>query len=101
MSRRKSIRLSVLLSVNLDELARSFVGDGKSLNGYFVTDGASVVTVTFDYPTARDHYRALARRRPLQECALEDRQTGVIASVSPIEDDGPLRFEDAPEEDRA
>lgn len=103
MSRRRyDKRTSVLLAERLSALASEFIGDGNACNVFFVTDAADVVTVTYDYHTARDHYRALARRRPLQECALEDRLYGVIASVSPIEEgSSTLRYENAPEEYRA
>lgn len=81
-------RLGGLLTNKLDDLARDHVGDGKGLNHYFVTDNGHVVTVSEDFQTAYDHWRKLAARRPLMECALEDRLTGVLADVSPHEEDG-------------
>lgn len=70
----------------LDALASDMVGDGGSPNVFFVTDGGHVVTVTTDRSAAWAQWRRLADRLPLRECALEDRQTGVLASVEPAED---------------
>jgi hypothetical protein len=77
----------------LEAFARETIGDGKRPNLYFVTDRGHVVTVTTDLAIARSHWDKLAARRPLQECALEDRVTGVIADVSPDSDEpnAPLR----------
>lgn len=86
-------RKCVLITEALDKLASQFVGDGNALNYYFVTDRGHVVTITDYYPAARERYHALARRYPLVECALEDRQTGVIASVEPISDGAVLHRE--------
>lgn len=86
MARR---RRAVLMTEKLDALARDHVGDGQHLNTFFVTDEhGHVVTISFDFQTAYDHWRKLAARRPLLECALEDRLTGVLADVSPQEEDG-------------
>jgi hypothetical protein len=75
----------------LNQLASELVGDGKSPNLYFVTDGGSVLTVTLDGRLAYQHWRALAARRPRVDCALEDRETGVLCSVEPAEDSGGRR----------
>ena len=75
----------------LENLARDMVGDGKRPNLYFVTDGGTVTMVTRDRVAARGAWYDLSMRRPLQECALEDRLTGVLADVSPDEDGGPLK----------
>lgn len=95
--RRHDKRTSVLIAERLNAMASEFIGDGNAANVFFVTTSGDTATVTYDYETARDHYRRLAACRPLRECALEDRLTGVIASVSPWEDGGPLHFEDAPD----
>lgn len=71
----------------LETLARDMVGDGGTPNLFFVTDGGNVTMVSTEEENARAAWRALADRFPLRECALEDRQTGVLASVQPEEDD--------------
>lgn len=73
----------------LEGIATSCVGDGKTPNLYIVTDRGKVQTVTTDGPTALRHWRKLAARRPLTECALEDRIVGCLASVEPADDDDP------------
>lgn len=70
----------------LETLARDMVGDGGSPNVFFVTDGPNVVMVTTDEEKARAAWRELADRFPMRECALEDRQTGVLASLEPQEE---------------
>lgn len=70
----------------LEQLARELIGDGKTPDLFFVTDGGNVVTITADYRVARIHWERLRARYPLQECALENRTYGVIASVEPEED---------------
>lgn len=72
-----------LLTDTLNALARDYVGDGESPNHYIVTDRGNVVTVSDSFNTAYAHWQRLAARRPLVECALEDRLTGVLASVEP------------------
>lgn len=69
------------------------VGDGKKPNVYVVTDRGVVVTLTRDGPTGYRHWRTLADRRPLVESALEDRVTGVLASVEPDSDEPGARLE--------
>ena len=76
----------MLITEKMDELARQYVGDGKRLNTYFVTDGGHVVTITDDFDVAYNHWNRLAHRRPMQECTLEDRRNWVLASVEPIDD---------------
>ena len=76
----------------LNAMASDTIGDGGSPNVYFVTDGPDVVTVTLCFATAHAHWSALASRRPLRECALEDRQYGVIACVEPVDDSDGARL---------
>lgn len=64
------------------------VGDGKNPDVFFVSDQGVIVTITKDFGLAYREWRRLASRQPLVESALEDRQHGVIADVSPIEDGG-------------
>lgn len=73
----------------LETLAREMVGDGGTPNAFFVTDGGNVTMVTTNEEEARRAWECLADRLPLQESALEDRQTGVLASVEPEDDDSP------------
>jgi len=70
----------------LQALASIFVGDGKSPNLFFVSVEGVTVTVTRNFGTA---YREWQRHaKPInQECDLEDRQYGVIASVEPDSDE--------------
>lgn len=79
---------TTLISETLNELARRFVGDGKQLNVYFVTDGPDVVMVTYNGPAALRYWRELAARRPMKESALEDRLVGTLGCVQPETDDG-------------
>lgn len=67
----------------LEALASNLIGDGQSPNLYFVTDQGVVVTVTRSLEVAHAEWKELARRLPRVECALEDRKTGVLASVEP------------------
>jgi hypothetical protein len=77
-------RNSPLLSVVLNTLARDFVGDGRGINVYFVSDEhGDVDTITYDRATAELRFNSLAARYPLKECTLEDRHHGVLASVEP------------------
>jgi len=73
-----------LITTTLDELARDYVGDGKPLNHFFVSDNGHVVTVTDDFEIAYRHWKQLSARRPMVESTLEDRLTGTIASVEPV-----------------
>jgi hypothetical protein len=89
MSKR---RRSPLIIDALNALASRFVGDGNHLNFYFVTDRGHTLTVTDDYQLALMRWEASARETPLHECTLEDRLTGIIASIEPLDDtpDAPL-----------
>lgn len=101
MAKRMPKLTSALITEALNALASKFVGDGKGINYYFVTDRSDVVTVTDDYQIARASFEVLARRRPMMECALEDRHTGVIADICPTSDEpsAPLEYHSAPAEE--
>lgn len=76
----------------LETMARTMVGDSKSPNLYFVTDQGVVTLVTRDIKIGHKAWSDLARRSPRIECALEDRKTGVLASVSPESDEPEARL---------
>ena len=81
-------RKSPLLVDALDDIARRFVGDGGGLNAFFVSDEhGHVDTVSFDFETAYVRWRHLAAKTPRRVYTLEDRLTGVLASVEPLSDD--------------
>jgi hypothetical protein len=63
----------------LNQLATELVGDGKKQNVFFVTLKGNVVLIALDFDQAYGCWRSLANTRV--ECALEDRQTGTIASA--------------------
>ena len=71
----------------LNQLATEMVGDGGDPDVFFVTDKGNVVTVSTSYAVARAHWEKLRDRFPRAECALENRNYGVISSVEPHEDD--------------
>lgn len=70
----------------LEALASEMVGDGQEPNWFFVTLQGDVVGVTQDFESAYSQWDRLSRQSPRVECALEDRLTGVLASVEPIDD---------------
>lgn len=76
----------------LEELARSVVGDDKTPDIFFVTDQGTVVTVSRDFKTAYTHWCELAARYPRVECALENRTYGVLADISPESDEPGARL---------
>ena len=63
----------------LNELASEMVGDGKKPNVFFVTEKGDVITVTQSFEKAYSEWRILAQNHI--ESALEDRQTGILASA--------------------
>ena len=69
--------------IKLQSLASELVGDGDKNNLYFVSLNGIIQTVTNDFGVAYRHWRGLPRN---QESALEDRQYGVICSISPKEE---------------
>ena len=65
----------------LQTLSADMIGDGKSPNLFFVNDQGVTVTITRDFDIAYAEWRKLAYFSSGQECALEDRKFGCIASV--------------------
>ena len=78
----------------LEALARDMVGDGETPDLFFVTDRGNVVCIETSAPKAYRRWKALAARRPLRECCLENRTYGTICSVEPQsdEDSAPLEI---------
>lgn len=70
----------------LETLATEMVGDGKKPNLFFVSEQGNILLVTRIFQAAYDLWYRVSLRVDV-ECALEDRLTGVIASVEPSEDD--------------
>lgn len=71
----------------LESLARSMVGDGKTPDLFFVGDENGVICVETNALRAYGRWKDLARRSPRRECLLENRTFGVVASVEPRADD--------------
>lgn len=69
--------------LDLEDLARRLVGDGKAPNLFFVSRQGTILSVTRDFDAAYAQWAALPRN---QESTLEDRRTGVLASVEPESD---------------
>lgn len=70
----------------LEKLARELVGDGKSPNLFFVSCEGNIILISRDFDVAYEKWLQHADQRD-HESALEDRQTGVIASVEPESDE--------------
>ena len=85
----------VQVSSQLEDMARDMVGDNGSPNLYFVSihgpgePRTGIFLVTSDFDVAYDAWRKLPRDT---ETALEDRQTGTIASTEPESDKRGARF---------
>lgn len=78
----------------LEDLAAKTIGDAQTPNLFFVTRDGIVVLVSVDFVVAWHYFQQLASTgRNREECALEDRQTGVLASVSPMDDDPDARLQ--------
>jgi hypothetical protein len=60
------------------------VGDGGKPNVYFVTHKGHVTTVTVNFEAAYQAWKDVISMT--EESALEDRRTGVLASVEPESD---------------
>ena len=70
----------------LQKLAATIVGDDKKPDWFFVTVQGIVVTVTRNFNLAYNEWREYAK--PIdQECTLENRTFGCIASVEPDNDE--------------
>lgn len=69
----------------LEAIARQMVGDGIRPNIYIVTRKGAVETITRHLPTAYARWRQIVRDSR-DECALEDRLVGVLASREPDDD---------------
>ncbi len=74
-----------MITEALKKIASHYIGDGQQPNFFIVTRGEDVVMVTDDAQAAYNHWRTLAHSCEI-ECALEDRQTGVICEVCPQEE---------------
>ena len=71
----------------LEEMARTMVGDGKAPNLFFVSRKGVILTVTRNYRHAYVQWETMARGMGARvECALEDRLQGTIASVDTDEE---------------
>jgi len=75
----------------LDALPVNMVGDSGTPNVFFVSADGHVMMITLDVVAAYRYWEALSigNRRPT---ALEDRQTGVLASVDIDEEREPGRL---------
>lgn len=82
----------LLARTELDALATVLVGDGKSPNFFFVSTSQGVQTVSRDFRVAYEQWRTLADGSPSLLPMLEDRKTGVIASVDRENEDGTGRL---------
>lgn len=84
----------------LESMARDMVGDSGTPDLFFVTDRGVVVMVARSFPAAHREWSRLAQRRDmgtgdprgLLESALENRRTGVLASVEPESDEPGARL---------
>ena len=81
----------------LEKLASSMVGDGKSPNIFFVGLRGNIIMVTTEFEDAYKKWQSISNQRK-DQTALEDRKNGVLASVEP-EDDTPgarlIRIDDS------
>lgn len=82
--------------LDLEKMASNLVGDGKAPNIFFVSIGGNIVMITLDFDAAYEFWKQNSNQRQ-HETALEDRKTGVLATVEP-ESDEPgaklVRFDD-------
>lgn len=75
----------------LEKFISESVGDGKAPNLFFVSVEGVNVLISRDFDVAYHEWLQLAMPKN-KETALEDRQTGVIASVEPESDDPGARL---------
>jgi hypothetical protein len=69
----------------LERLVSDMIGDGKAPNLFFVTHGGNVILIARDFEVAYPVWQSISHQRTA-ETSLEDRQTGVLASVEPESD---------------
>lgn len=69
----------------LERLASDMIGDGKVPDLFFVTHGGNVILVARDFEIAYSVWKNISHQRTL-ETSLENRRTGVLASVEPESD---------------
>lgn len=62
----------------LENLAWTMVGDGRSPNLFFVSVQGAVVTITRDFAQARREFFGLFAENRVRELAVEDRQHGCV-----------------------
>ncbi len=72
----------------LQVLATELVGDDKRPNIFFVSVEGRIVVISLDFEVAYEAWVRFSDVEEKVETALEDRQTGVIASVEPDEERG-------------
>ncbi len=72
----------------LQDVASEVVGDGKRPNIFFVSSEGRIILISLDFDVAYEAWVKVSDVAKKVETALEDRQTGVIASVEPLEDRG-------------
>lgn len=69
----------------LEKLASAVIGDGKAPNLFFVSLEGNVILISRDFEIAYQVWKNISDQR-VRETSLEDRQTGVLASVEPEEE---------------
>lgn len=70
----------------LEAVARKLVGDGKSPNVFFVSLDGNIIMIALDFHLAYQKWKEISSQRTT-ETSLEDRQTGVLASIEPESDE--------------
>jgi hypothetical protein len=70
----------------LEAVARKLVGDGKSPNVFFVSLDGNIIMIALDFHLAYQKWKEISSQRTTETC-LEDRQTGVLASIEPGSDE--------------
>ena len=69
----------------LEELARTLVGDNKKPDMFFVSYDGNISLVTTDFNAAYHYWREITQKNR-GETALENRTWGVICDRSPVEE---------------
>jgi hypothetical protein len=70
-----------MITEALKKIASHYIGDGQQPNFFIATREEDVVMVTDDGQRAYSYWLELSHNREF-ECALEDRQHGVLCEVS-------------------